>query len=133
MELFAKIISHVRIRLCLRCLTRFWMYMCCVRDNYLSVNFSIQPLFVTFLFAVMQSFFFFNFFDFAWNLYTCTTIGKKIVLERLVIFSNLFLHNWRTKIIGIRPYVSTWCSNIKKIKAHKVCILWGLLILSSIP
>ena len=40
---FAKIISHVRKRLHLRCSTGFWMCLCCVRNNYLSVNFPTHP------------------------------------------------------------------------------------------
>ena len=42
MKLFAKIIINVCKRLHLRCLTGFWMCQCCVRDNYLSVNFLTQ-------------------------------------------------------------------------------------------
>ena len=42
-ELFAKIISNVRKRLHLRCLTGFWKCLCCVRDNYLYINFPTQP------------------------------------------------------------------------------------------
>ena len=42
MEFFAKIIINVRKRLHLRCLTGFWMCLCCVRNNYLSVNFLTQ-------------------------------------------------------------------------------------------
>ena len=95
-------------------------------------KFSYTNFFVTFLFAVIQSFFFFSFFDFLWNSYICTTTGNKIILERLVTSSSLFLHNWGTKIIGIRPYVSKWCPNIKRIKAQKIYIVWSLLILLSI-
>ena len=40
-ELSAKIIN-VRKRLHLRCLTGFWMCLCCVRDDYLSLNFLTQ-------------------------------------------------------------------------------------------
>ena len=90
MELLPKIFSHVRKRLHLRPLSGFWMCPCCVRNNYLSVNFF--TFFVTFFFVVIQSYLFFNFSDFPWNLwnsYTCTAIGSKIVLERLVISSNL--------------------------------------------
>ena len=48
-----------------------------------------------FLFSiVIQIFVFFNFFDFPWNTYTCTTIGNKILLKSLVISSDLSLHNW---------------------------------------
>ena len=43
MELFEKIINHFRKRLHLRCLTEFWMCLCCVSDNYLAVNFPTQP------------------------------------------------------------------------------------------
>ena len=99
----------------------------------ISLQIFLHNVFVTLLFAVIQSFFFFNFSDFPWNSYTCTTIVNKIALERLLTSSSLFLHNWGTEIIGIRPYVPTWCPNIKKMKAHKVYILWNLLILSSIP
>ena len=42
-EIFAKMISNVCKRLHLRCLPGFWMCLCCVRDNYLSVNFPTQP------------------------------------------------------------------------------------------
>ena len=119
-------LSRVRKRLRLRCLTGLWMCQCCVCNNYL------HNFFVTFLFLVIQSFFFFNFSDFPWNSYICTTVGNKIVLERLVTSSNLFLHNWGAEIIGIRLFVSTWRPNVKRMKAHKVRILWSLLILSSI-
>ena len=43
MELLAKIFGHVRKRLHLRCLTGFWICLCYVRDNYLSVSFPTQP------------------------------------------------------------------------------------------
>ena len=46
--------------------------------------------------VVIQSFVFFNFFNFPWNSYTCTTIGDKILLKGLVTSSNLSLHNWGT-------------------------------------
>ena len=36
-------------------------------------------------------------------------------------------------MIDIRLYVLTWYLNIKKMKAHEECILWGLINLSSIP
>ena len=36
-------LSNVRKRLRLRCPTGFKMYQCCVRENYLSVNFPTQP------------------------------------------------------------------------------------------
>ena len=42
MEFLAKIFSHVRKRLRLRCFTGFWMCLYCVRDNYLTVNFPTQ-------------------------------------------------------------------------------------------
>ena len=96
-------------------------------------KFSYTNFFVTFLFAVNQSFFFSNFSDFPWNSYICTIIGDKIALEKLVTSSSLFLYNEGTENIGIRPYAWTWCPNIKKMKAHKICVLWSLLILSSIP
>ena len=51
-EFFAKMVNHFRKRLHLGCLTGFWMRLCCVRDNYLSVKFFIQP------------FVFFKFFDY---------------------------------------------------------------------
>ena len=59
--------------------------------------------FVTFLFVVTQSFSFSNFSDLPWNSYICTPIGSKIVWERSVTASSLFLHNWLSEIIGIRP------------------------------
>ena len=96
---FVNLISHFRKRLHQRCLNWFCMYLCCVRDNYLSVNFSYTSFFA-FLFVVIQGFVFFSFSDFSWNSYTCTTIDSKIVLERLVASFNLFLHNWETFPIG---------------------------------
>ena len=44
LELLAKIFSHVRKRLQFWCLTGFWMCLCYVHDNYLSVNFPTQPI-----------------------------------------------------------------------------------------
>ena len=41
MELLTKIFSDVRKKLYLR--TRFWICLCCVSDNYLSVSFPTQP------------------------------------------------------------------------------------------
>ena len=46
--------------------------------------------------VVIQGFAFFNFFDFQWNSYTCTTISDKILLKGLVTSSDLTLHNWGT-------------------------------------
>ena len=68
MELFAKIISNVRKRLHLRCLTGFWKCLCCVRE------FSYTTFFVAFLFVVIQNFFYFS--NFPWNSYTCTLATK---------------------------------------------------------
>ena len=108
MELFAKIISK---RLHLRCFTGFWMRLCCVCDNYLSVNF-LHNLFCYFLICGDSKPFLFQLFRSSMKL--------------------IHLHyNCGTEITGIRPWVSTWCPNIKKMKVQNVCILWSVLILSS--
>ena len=112
------------------------MCLCCVLDNYFSFNFPTQPYLVLFLFLVFLLVFF-NFSDFPWNSYTCTTVGSKIVLERLVTSSNLFCYNLGTLPIGhkIRNHSDfiTVVSSHEKIKPHKVCILWSLLIVWIIP
>ena len=121
MELSAKIFSPVRERLSLRCLTGFWMCLCCVCENYLSVDFPTQP---------------FRYF-LLWG-------DSKLFISQLFRFSMELIHlhySWqqnRVAKIGdifqsVRPWVSTWCPNIKKMKANKVCILWSLFILSSFP
>ena len=38
-----KVNSNFRKSFLLRCLIGFWMCLCCVRDNYLSINFPTQP------------------------------------------------------------------------------------------
>ena len=99
----------------------------------ISVNFPTQPFLLHFCLWSFKVFSFSTFSDFSWNSYTCTAIDNKIVMEKLVRSSSLFSHKLGTEIIGFTPYVSSWCSNIKKMKAHNVCILWSLLIWSSIP
>ena len=105
MELLAKIFSHVRKRLHLKCLTVFWMCPCCVRDNYLSVNFSTQP------FLLLSSLWWFKFFIF------------QLFRFSMKLMKPIHLHyNWQQNRVGkmgdifqpVRPYVSTWCQNIKK-------------------
>ena len=76
--------------------------MSCNHFHTFFTKFSYTTFFVTFLFVMIQSFFFFNFSDFPWNSYNWTTTDSKIVLERSVITSNLLLHNYGTEIIGIR-------------------------------
>ena len=58
MQLFAKIISRVHKRFHLRFLTGFGMFLCCMHDNYIFINFSIEPFLL--LFVVIQSLSFFN-------------------------------------------------------------------------
>ena len=100
-ELFVGIIDHFCKRLHLRCLNECRMGHCCVSDNYLFVGFPTQPYLLLFLFSVViQSFVFYKFYIFPWNSYTCTTTGNKMVLESLVTFSNLTLHNRGTASTG---------------------------------
>ena len=93
---FAKMVDHFCKRLHLRCLTGFWMRLCCVRDNYLFVKFLIQPYLLHFLdFSGDSKLRLFQLFRFSINSYICTTIGNKILLiKSSVTSSDLFLHNW---------------------------------------
>ena len=93
MDLFAEIVKHFCKRLYPRCLDRLWMRLYRVRDTYLS-KFSYITLFTffsCFQWCLKASSFSFSYFP--WNSYNCNTIGNKIVLERLLTSSNLFLHN----------------------------------------
>ena len=93
----------------------------------------LRNLFCYFLVCGDSKLFLWQLFRFFMKLIHLHYSSQKTVLQRLMTSFNLFLNNWGTEIIGIRPYVSTWCPNIKKMNAHKLCILWSPLNLSSIP
>ena len=87
-----------------------------------------------FLFSVViQSFIFFNFSTFSLNPYTCTTIGNKIALKRLVTPSSLFLDYRRTlptghKIRNHRYFKLSFnvASKLEKMKVFLSCQLFLL-------
>ena len=99
MELLAKIFIHVCKRLHIRCFTGFWMCLCCVRDNYLSVNFPTQPFLLPSSLWWFKAFYFSTFPIFheththalqlatkscwkdAWHLPICSTLNFNVVSE----------------------------------------------------
>ena len=99
MELLAKIFIHVRKRLHLRCFTGSWMCLCCVRYNYLSVNFPTQSFLLPSSLWWFKAFYFSTFPIFheththalqlatkscwkdAWHLPICWTLSFNVVSE----------------------------------------------------
>ena len=118
MELFAKII-HFCKRLHLRCLTGFFMCLCCVRENYLSINFPAQ----------------------SYLLLSCLWWFKALSFSTFPIYMNLIhLHyNWQqnriVKIGDINLFLHNWGKTLsfkvvpeyQKKKARKVCIFGAFL------
>ena len=103
-------------------------------------NFSCTALFVTF--SCCQRWFkapSFSTFPIFHKIHPSTKICNKIVWKRLVISSTLSLYYWVMFLIGhkIRNHLYytlrfNVVSEYNKMKAHKVCILWSLLISSII-
>ena len=86
LSFFAKIISHVRKRLHLRCSTGFWMSLYWVRDNYLSANFPTQP------FSLLSSLWCFRPFSFPTFLIFHETHGTHAPALQLV--TKLYWKDW---------------------------------------
>ena len=70
--------------------------------NYLSVNFPTQ-LFLQLSRLLGFKAFSFSTFPIFYETHTPALHWQQIVLQRLVTSSSLFLNNWGTEIIGIRP------------------------------
>ena len=108
------------------------MSFCCVRYNNPAVHFSTQPYLLLFLVfsgnLKLHLFQLFHFFP-----YTCTTIGNKIALKRLVTPSSLFLDYRRTlptghKIRNHRYFKLSFnvASKLEKMKVFLSCQLFLL-------
>ena len=97
-----------------------------------SVYFASQPFLRLSCLWLFNAFSFCNFLIFHETYTPALQLATTSYCERLVTSSSLLLNDCGIEVINIRPYVLSWCPNIKKMKAHEVCILWGLLNLSSI-
>ena len=76
------------------------MYQSCVRDNYLSVYFPIQPFLLLSCFSELKAFSFSTF-----------PIFHETDTPALQLSTKWYWKDW-------------WCPKINKIKTHKVCFLW---------
>ena len=145
MELFVKLINHFHKKLHLRCLTGFWMRLCYVRDNYLSVhkinlicaNFPRQTyLLLFFVFSGDLLLCLFQNFPFSMTLMQLHYSWQqnrnkktdKIFIICSCIIERRFKYEMKQELKGTIPQVINVVSEYEKIKAHKFYIVLSLLI-----